>query len=189
MHDRQAACRHDQASIPFAGKRCHAALDFVDVAHVDRAQLYPERWRSGLDYGELADPLGYARIPKDCRARHARCDLFEQFQPFCADAVLVPGKSGDVAPWPRQACDKPGADRIDGQREYNRHGAARLEQRAHARPTRGQDDVRRQRDQFRRLPAHAVGIARGPTGVDADVAAVGPAQFLQSLHERRHASL
>jgi hypothetical protein len=39
------------------------------------------------------------------------------------------------------------------------------------------------------LFAHAVGIARGPPGVDADVAAVGPAQFLQSLHERRHASL
>jgi hypothetical protein len=47
----QAACRHDQTAIPFACKRCHAALDLVGVAHVDRAYLYPERWGSGLDSG------------------------------------------------------------------------------------------------------------------------------------------
>ena len=77
MDDRQAACRHDQTAIPVARKLRYAPLDLIGVAQVDRAQLYPERWRSGLDYGELADPLGYARISKDGRARHARCDLFE----------------------------------------------------------------------------------------------------------------
>jgi hypothetical protein len=98
MNDCQAACRHDQTAIPLARKRRDAALDLIGVPQVDRAQLYPERWRSGLDYGELADSLGYARIPKDCRACYARCDLFEQLQPFRAEAVLVSGKSGGVAP-------------------------------------------------------------------------------------------
>ena len=34
-----------------------------------------------------------------------------------------------------------------------------------------------------------VGIARGPAGVDPHVAAVGPAQLLQPLQERRDAGL
>ena len=49
----------------------------------------------------------------------------------------------------------------------------------------GQDDVRRERDQFRRVSANAVGIARRPAGVDLHIAADGPAQLLQPLQERR----
>jgi hypothetical protein len=37
-----------------------------------------------------------------------------------------------------------------------------LEQRSHARAARSQDDVRRERDQFRRVAAKALGIAGGP---------------------------
>src|SRR6516165_8266411 len=43
--------------------------------------------------------------------------------------------------------------------------------------------------QFRRVSANALGIACGPAIVDLHVAAVGPAQFLQPLHERRQACL
>ena len=53
----------------------------------------------------------------------------------------------------------------------------------------GQDDVRRERDQFRRVSANAVGIAPAQRDVDPHVAAVGPAQLLQPLQERRDAGL
>ena len=53
----------------------------------------------------------------------------------------------------------------------------------------GQDDVRRERDQFRRVSANVGGIARAPAIVDPHVAAVDPAQLLQPLHERRDAGL
>ena len=53
----------------------------------------------------------------------------------------------------------------------------------------GQDDVRRERDQFRRVSANAFGIACAPADVDPHVAAVGPAQLLQPLQERREAGL
>ena len=43
------------------------------------------------------------------------------------------------------------------------------------------DDVRRERDQFRRVSAKVVGIGRGPARVDPHVAAVGPAQLRQRL--------
>jgi hypothetical protein len=48
----------------------------------------------------------------------------------------------------------------------------------------GQDDVRRQRDQFRRVCAQAVGIALGaPAKVDPHVPADRPAPRLQALYE------
>ena len=47
---------------------------------------------------------------------------------------------------------------------------------AHGRVAMGQDDVRRERGQFRRVSANVGGIGRGPAGVDPHVAADGPAQ-------------
>ena len=47
----------------------------------------------------------------------------------------------------------------------------------------------RERDQFRRVFANAVGIACAPAVIDPHVAAVGPAQLLQTLQERREAGL
>ena len=50
-------------------------------------------------------------------------------------------------------------------------------------------DVGRERDQIGRVRARAVGIGRSPAVVDRDVAALGPAQFLEPLQEAREASL
>ena len=107
-------------------------------------------------------PAGYGGIPKDRRSRHARRDLLEQLQPFPAQAVFELHKAGGVAARPRQAIDEAGADRIGDDREHDRHGAGRLQQRRHGRGASGQDDVRRERDQFRRVFASVVGICRAP---------------------------
>src|SRR5262245_24065418 len=48
----------------------------------------------------------------------------------------------------------------------------------------GQDDVRRERGQFRRVSANFAGIGCCPAGVDPHVAADAPTQFLQLLQER-----
>ena len=47
----------------------------------------------------------------------------------------------------------------------------------------GEDDVGRERDQFRRVFAGSVDTACGPADVEARIVAVGPAQFRQPLHE------
>ena len=88
MNERQRAPCHDQAAIRRAREGRDGALDLAGVAHVDRAHLYSERRRHGLDGAELADPLGYGGIAKDRHARHAGRDLFEQLQPFPAHAVF-----------------------------------------------------------------------------------------------------
>ena len=76
-------------------------------------------------------PAAMRWIPKDRRARHARRDLLEQFQPFPAHAVFEQGKTGGVAARPRQAVDEAGADRIGDRREHDRHGAGRLQHGRH----------------------------------------------------------
>jgi hypothetical protein len=48
MNLRPSARRHDQAAIRSARECTDAALDLADVAHIDRAQLNPERRRPGL---------------------------------------------------------------------------------------------------------------------------------------------
>ena len=53
----------------------------------------------------------------------------------------------------------------------------------------GQDDVGRERGQFRRVSANVGGIGRGPARVDPHVAADGPAQERQRLLERPDAGL
>src|SRR5262249_57778761 len=51
------------------------------------------------------------------------------------------------------------------------------------------DDIRSGRDQFPRVSASEARIARTPAAVDANVAAVGPAQLPQPLQERRQTGL
>ena len=60
---------------------------------------------------------------------------------------------------------------------------------ASGRAATGQDDVRRERDQFRRISANVVGIARAPAIVDPHVAADRSSPFLQPLQERPEAGL
>ena len=126
MNDRQCACRHDQAAIRPARECRDGALDFAGIAHVDRAQLHPQRRRHDLDSAELPDPGGDGRIPKDRRPRHAGRDLFEQLQPFSAHAVFVNREPSRVAARLCQARDETGADRVDDSHEHDRHGAGRL---------------------------------------------------------------
>ena len=86
--------------------------------------------------------------------------------------------------------DEAGADRIDDHaRTRSARCASPVATAATVGAASGQDDVRRERDQFRRVSANAVGIARAPAIVDPHVAAVGPAQLLQPLQERRDAGL
>lgn len=72
--------------------------------------------------------------------------------------------------------------------EHDRHGAGHLLQRPHGRPAIGQDDLRRKRDQFRRIPANAIEVACTPTVVDLHVATVNPPQLRKPLSERRDES-
>ena len=165
MNARQRAPRHDQAAIRGAREGRDGALDLAGVAHVDRAHLHPERRRHGLDGAELADPGGYGGIPKDCRSRHAWRDLLEQLQPFSArccirtvmkPVALPPGRAR-LSTKPAPTGSATIANTIGTVRVACSNGR-------HGRGARGQDDVRRERDQFRRVSANARRHRRAPSG-------------------------
>ncbi|MGB3658984.1 MAG: hypothetical protein WBA14_13765, partial [Pseudolabrys sp.] len=117
-------------------------------------------------------------------SRHARRDLLEQFQPFAGNAVFEIHKAGGVAARPRQVIDEASTDRTGGDREHDWHRVCRLQRRPHGHGAMGQDEVRRERGQFRRVSANGGCIRGGPAGVDLHVAADGPARVLQRLQER-----
>jgi hypothetical protein len=153
---------------------CDGALDRNRVVHVDWAQFNAERRGRGLDRAKLTGPGGYGGIPKNRHSLHAGRDLFEQIQPFSAHAVFIRSKTRGVAARPRQTIDEAGADRIGDSCEHDRHGAGRLQHQPKRRGAAGQDDVRRERDQFRRVGACAVGVTFGVATKDLYIAAVDP---------------
>jgi hypothetical protein len=136
-----------------------------------------------VDRCKQARSGGDGGIPNNRHSRHAGRNLFEQLQPFPTHAKFVSSKTGSVAARPRQAGDPAAADRIDHRYEYDRHGAARLLQRPHGCTSCGQDDIRRDGNQFCRV-TNAVGIAHGPAVIDPHIAAIHPPQLLEALLER-----
>src|SRR5262249_42242026 len=84
-----------------------------------------------------------------------------------------------------QGIDQAGADRIAYGREHDRQSAADMLQRHYGQGAAGQDDVRREGDQFRSRFCALVGTVVAPAGVDPHIAANTPAHFLQALVERR----
>src|SRR5215472_9975240 len=89
MNRRQSASRYDQAAVRGTREGRDSALDLASVTHIDWGHLRPDQWRYGLDDTQLSAPSGYCGVPNDCRSCHAGRDLFEQRQPFSADAVFV----------------------------------------------------------------------------------------------------
>src|SRR5262249_23965030 len=129
MNSCQRTRRHYHTAIRGVGEGRNTTLDLAGIAHVDRTHFYPKRRCHSLDGAELADPGGYTRIPNDCRARHSRRYLLQQFHPFPTDTVLEHKKAGDVATRSRQAVDEASPDRIRDDHKHSRYAASRLEQR------------------------------------------------------------
>ena len=119
----QRTRRHDQTAITRTRERRHGPLDLAGVANVKRAHVNADRPRHRLDDGELADPSDCGGIPKDCRSHYARHNLFEQFQPFCAQIVFETDEAGRIAAGSSQTLDEAGADRIGSKPSSDGRGA------------------------------------------------------------------
>src|SRR5215468_23528 len=83
-----------------------------------------------------------------------------------------------------QAIDDTRAYRISDGREHDGQSAAEMLQSCHGYGAAGQDDVGREREQFRSIFCAPVGVVLGPADVDPHITSNIPAQFLQALVER-----
>src|SRR5262249_522952 len=73
-------------------------------------------------------------------------------------------ESGRVSAGPRQTVDESEGDRIADDWKYDWHGAGRLKQRPHGPAAMGQDDIRRERDQVRRVSVNIGACVRHRSG-------------------------
>ncbi len=127
MDECQRAPHDHQTAVRAARESRNRALDLTGIAHIDRGQFNTERWGHGLDRAELANSRGYGGITYDGDSRQFRHHLFEQLQPFRANAVFEIDKAGRVAARPCQAIDETGADWIRDIHEHDWHRAGRLQ--------------------------------------------------------------
>jgi hypothetical protein len=103
--------------------------------------------------------------------------------------VLELSEPSDIAAGSRETVDVTITDRVQALCHDDRHRATGLLQCLGGRTNPGQDDLRAERNQLRRVFAQARGIAHAPAIIDPHIAPDGPAQFLEALHERGEAGL
>src|SRR5262249_58047746 len=84
---------------------------------------------------------------------------------------------------------KPRPGGCDARRKNDRYGTSLLPQRSHRGAAVSQDRIGIRLDQLRHISPHAIGVAGGPTSIDAKIAAFRPPEFLQPLAQSRNASL
>src|SRR5437764_196713 len=108
MEPGSARC-HNQSAIRGPRKCLDRGFDLGCVEGIDRAKLHPEGLSYRLDDSELANPGASRGIANDRHPGHVVRDLFEQLEPFCAQAVFECGETGHIAARMRQALDQPAA--------------------------------------------------------------------------------
>jgi hypothetical protein len=119
----------------------------------------------------------------------ARRHLLEQSQPFAGDGRLIGGEPGDVATRPCQARNDSAANRIRNAYEDGRDRASGLPQRLGRDRVGGDDNVRREPNEFFRVSPGEVRVDGAPAIVDAQVVALAPTQCLEFRAEHCRARL
>src|SRR5262249_58565888 len=102
------------------------SLHLSSIPNTDGIDLYPKRWRHGLDDTELTNSSGDGGIPEDYHTRNGRRDVLEQLQPFRTDPKFEEQKPSDISTRSRKAVDKSSSDRINGNREHDGNRACDL---------------------------------------------------------------
>src|SRR5262249_28178532 len=129
------------------------------------------------------------RVEQEGDPDDARRDLLEQPQPLPGQGRLHIDETGDVAARPGEARDEAAADWIGGGRENDGDAARLLQHRRGGGCVLRKNEVGPQLDDFPRESLHQLHIRRRPASVDPDIAALRPAELLESLAERRDKGL
>jgi len=114
----------------------------------------------------------------NCNAAQIGCDLFEKSHPLPANSPLEIVKASDVSARMRQIGHKSASDRIGHPGEDDRNGTRRFQRCRNDRIGRDENHVRLEADHFLGHGPHAFFAIAGEPVVEANVAPVGPADFL-----------
>src|SRR6516165_8531941 len=101
-------------------------------------------------------------------------NLLEQIEPFAAGREFVGAEASQVAARLGQACNEALRDWIGDLHEDNRHSRGGLPDGFEIGRSRGEDRVRLQTDQLRRIGLRERSAARVPANVDAEILPFDP---------------
>jgi hypothetical protein len=110
-------------------------------------------------------------------------------KPLAADRRFEDLEARDIATWPCLAGDKSAADCVHDLGEHDRDRAGQPLKLGQGRTAQGHDHIRCRTDHFGSRGLYPFRIARVLAILDPDVAALGPAQLLENIEERRDARL
>src|SRR6266436_8656362 len=130
MNGGPCASGYDQAAISTISalrESRDGALDLAGIPHIDRAHVHAQRWRQGLDCGELARSGRHGWITKNSRSRYAGSDQLKQLHPFSAHRIFEDGEAGNVSAWPREIVNIASPRRVDNNVEHYRDGPGCLQ--------------------------------------------------------------
>ena len=150
---------------------------------VDRAYIYSKWLCRGPDGTELSNPGRISRVTKHSHSCYIWSNLLEKLQPFRTQTVFKQHKARGVATWAGQRIDEASAHWIGNGHEHDWQRASGPLQRRHSLGSDAQNDIRRNRDQLRRVFAVPLDIVLAPADVEPNIAAVVPAQLLEGLLE------
>ena len=159
MKRRQRAPRHDQAAVRGARERRDGALDLDASRTLIGLNSTPNEGATVWIAPNWPVPAAIAgsrmtatRVTRGAISLSSSSHL--PHMPYSKEVkpvALPPGRA--------RLSTKPAPTGSSTTHEHDRNGAGGLLQRSHDRAAKGQDDVRRERDQFRSVSANAVGIA------------------------------
>src|SRR5262249_18421446 len=102
-------------------------------------------------------------------------------------------EAGDVAAWPREACDEPAADWIGDHHEHYRDGLGLIRQCLDDGGRAADQHIGLKTDEFLRKPLHPVHVRRAVADIEVKIAAFNPSMLGKPLPEspqiERHLSV
>src|SRR5437016_1159438 len=106
MDKRQWPRRYYDAPVWFACSRPDNAFEVVSILYWRTYYADRERGSRSLRCAQITYRRRVRWVVNERCTSDARRDLFEQFNPFRANSLLVIGKPCNITAWPRQACHK-----------------------------------------------------------------------------------
>src|SRR5262249_13304657 len=121
------------------------------------------------------------RVLYDRDAIYAWGNFSQQSYRFAGDHIFESDKARRIAAGLGETRYKTSGNRVEDLHEDDRYRPRLLQQRRQNGRAGGENDVRRERDQFCSIFADPHRVARGPTDVDLHVATLAPTELLKSL--------
>jgi hypothetical protein len=180
--DGQEGAKLDEARL-LGAKSGNRGLNLGLAAYRHGSRLDSQRSGGGVERSqELFSTAGrVVGIEHERGTFDAGRDLLQQTEPLAAHGGLDVCETRNVTTGACQARDE--ARGVADDRKHDRDGTGLSVQRCRYRRGRAEDDVGLRPDQLRRESTRAVGISVCPPLLEPRVAAIGPTQSCQFLHE------